>query len=331
MALLVLACCLIVQSYPTVRWRRGSRLSIDTVLRATTTPAQHPANHWQSLATSIIEDNLEKEKSFGLKARPGYAFGLGSDAWSASRYNGTVEGWSGSTVNWISRSLFQRMTPLEDDIVGKKAIADQSVVLSQLNMNFYMTPLVDVPHMRLCVSSTGKRHSLFVDYLPRVDLITSMDYFDKYFSKVEEALYKEVIEAAVQGAMVMGRPDTVLSRLLHSPFALGIEIDASKDRADAIIQGLCIRYIRRWQDWVTNAVELPIDQRKTIYARDQQLQRLHFDDQKFALARVMGAEFAPKAAELSAAVMGPALGEVPYYFLGSDSDAPSTGNSGGKS
>jgi hypothetical protein len=156
-----------------------------------------------------------------------------------------------------------------------------------------------------------------------------MDYFDKYFFKVEEALYKETIEATAQGATVMGPPITALSRMLDSPFALRLEIDASKDGADAIVQGLCTRYIRRWQDWVTNAAELPIDQRKAIYVRDQQLQRLHFDDQKFALARVMGADFAPKAAELSAAVMGPALGEVPYYFLGSDEFKTNADKAGG--
>ena len=108
-------------------------------------------------------------------------------------------------------------------------------------------------------------------------------------------------------------------------------MDASKVGADAVIHGLCTRYIKRWQTWVANAAELPIDQRKAIYARDQHLQRLHFDDQKFALARVMGADFAPKAAELSAAVMGPALGEVPYYFLGSDEFKPNTGKVESKS
>jgi hypothetical protein len=43
------------------------------------------------------------------------------------------------------------------------------------------------------------------------------------------------------------------------------------------------------------------------------LQKLLFEEQKYELAQVMGADFAPKAAELAAAITGPALNQEGYY------------------
>lgn len=46
--------------------------------------------------------------------------------------------------------------------------------------------------------------------------------------------------------------------------------------------------------------------------RDSCIHRLLYDEQKFKFARIMGADFAPKAAEISAAVMGPPYTEETY-------------------
>ena len=278
----------------------------------------HP---WLDLSTQLLNDGLVTNKTMGLRERPGYAFGLGSDKWMASRYRGTVEGWSGSTIHWISRSLLQRLPLTDDDEEGKQAEAADdgtNIVISQLDMNFYMTPLVDIPHLRLSIASKASRHEITMDYLPRVELLTSLDYFDKYFSAVEAALYQEIIEGKSKGIEIQGIPDTVLTRMLSSPFALRISVNTNQPNAKELVQGFCTRYVRRWREWVEAATEISTEQQQILCQRDIQLQKLHYEDQKYAFARLMDVNFAPKAAELSAAVMGPALGPVSYYFLGSE-------------
>ena len=343
-----------------------------------------------------MEAELALDQALGLKARPGYAFGLGSDRWSASQFEGTVEGWSGQAVSWVSRSLLQRATAAATATATATATAsadDAAVVvgtggtvLAALDMNFYVTPLIDVPHARLTAMSTADRHLLCVDYLPRVELATHMDYFDRYFHAVEETMLTEFTVAAVAcGVAPLAVPDTVLARMLTSPFALRVQVfhllirlghctalcfhrvtsrrimshhitphhttshhttphhttphhttphhttphhttphhideqvDAQAPGGLEALQRLGLGHIQRWHRWLGQAAEVPVDQRQALYDRDERLQRLHFEDQKFRFARVMGASFAPKAAELSAAVMGPALGAQPYYYLGSD-------------
>ena len=279
---------------------------------------EHP---WFELSTQLLNDGLVTNKSLGLRERPGYAFGLGSDKWMASRYGGTVDGWSGSKIHWISRSLLQRLPLTDDDEDGKLAEAADdgtNIVHSQLDMNFYMTPLVDVPHLRLSIASKTSRHELCFDYLPRVELLSSLDYFDKYFSTVEAALYHEIIQGISQGIEVQGTPDTVLTRMLTSPFALRINVNANQPNAKELVYGFCSRYVQRWREWVETATDISTEQQQFLCQRDIQLQKLHYEDQKYAYARLMDVNFAPKAAELSAAVMGPSLGPVSYYFLGSE-------------
>jgi len=97
-----------------------------------------------------------------------------------------------------------------------------------------------------------------------------------------------------------------------------VQVDAAAPGGLEALQKLGLGHIQRWHWWLSQATEVPVDRRQALYDRDERLQKLHFEEQKFRFARIMGASFAPKAAELSAAVMGPALGKQPYYYLGSD-------------
>ena len=228
--LLLLSATLALQ--PTRPHAASAPLLLSTALRAQAPsegqPAPIAANPWAALSAQLVETELVPDQALGLRERPGYAFGLGSDRWSASRYEGTVEGWSGQSVNWVSRSLLRRAAVTEDDSAAAVAADSTSgvgTVVAALDMNFYVTPVFDVPHARLTATSTADRHLLCVDYLPRVELATNMDYFDRYFQGVEEAMLVETAAAAAAcGVAPMAAPDTVLSRMLLSPFALRIQV-----------------------------------------------------------------------------------------------------------
>ena len=43
--------------------------------------------------------NIKSSESF--KSRPGYAYALGCENWSASGNKGKVEGWNGGNISWL--------------------------------------------------------------------------------------------------------------------------------------------------------------------------------------------------------------------------------------
>jgi len=55
------------------------------------------------------------------------------------------------------------------------------------------------------------------------------------------------------------------------------------------------------------AVDGSNDMKAAMLQRDRSVQRLLFDEVKFHYARHMGADFAPKAADISASIVGPIL------------------------
>jgi hypothetical protein len=115
------------------------------------------------------------------------------------------------------------------------------------------------------------------------------------------------------------------------------------------VKEICTNYISRWCDWIAlatatyqeelaasqltqRAASLDIDKSGhtdskivqdiakvdkvvSMYERDQSIQKLLFESQKYELAKIMGVDFSPKAAELAAAIVGPSIGSASYSLF----------------
>jgi hypothetical protein len=227
-------------------------------------------------------------------------------------------------------------------------------VQSRVDMQFNVGIAIDVPHMRMTVSATDHLYSIYLDYIPRVELLASMDYFDKYFENVEASCSAELERGIADGIVtIKGQPGSVLSKMLQSPFALSIDVDK---KGGNFVKEICTNYISRWCDWIAIATNVyqeellatqleqavlidiensvDTDSMKEIkvleqlvvqdvkkskvvsmYERDQSIQKLLFESQKYELAKIMGVDFSPKAAELSAAIVGPSIGSASYSLF----------------
>jgi hypothetical protein len=86
-----------------------------------------------------------------------------------------------------------------------------------------------------CVEDT---YDVSLDYLPREDLLMHVDYYDKYFAGVEEGIYRLVHPLRQKGGAVQISPisESVLTRMLTSPFAINIRLNRGDDDEVDVLQ-----------------------------------------------------------------------------------------------
>jgi hypothetical protein len=320
------------------QYKHGQGSPLSSKRREYKTFCVNPLHEKQSLLnlsdeilSIIMTKNVFIGSSLNLVTRPGYTFGLGCDKWEASNYAGTIEGWSGDpTIRWISRSLLHELSSetnsksMDSNAESSKMKEEQSYLdslPSRLDMHFNVGTSLDVPNMRIAVTSSEQGYSISLDYSPRVELLSSMDYFDKHFQNVEAAHAKALSGGILEGTVTKKIPASVLSRMLQSPFAISVDV---KPNGAPFVRDICIEYVKLWCDWLNKATVALIVSEKAptidlenledlkMFERDSSIQKLLFEEQKFELASFLGVDFAPKAAELAAAIVGPSMGKTSY-------------------
>ena len=210
-----------------------------------------------------------------LRERPGFAFSLGCDSWNSSGYSGKFKGWTGSHVRWISSSRMLRSLSSSSE-QPEASSPPSSSVGELLDLSVFVGASLDVPHMRLSLerdASSGASH-LFMDYVPREELLVSLDHFDRFFSAVdpevtallEPLLQNGTCKSARLGAGTnieagvgsvansgAGAVSSLLSRMTASPFAVNVLVPAELE--DSALPLLCYSHVDRWCRWMQQLQE----------------------------------------------------------------------------
>jgi len=243
---------------------------------------------WNNQIDDILTKCMRKvETTIPLKFHPGFTFGLGCNEWKGSNFEGITEGWSGKPkISWLAKGLFQS--------------ADTDKPYSQGDINIFVSPLYNVPHLRMSVSRSSSGFSLSLDYPPRYDLINAnMTYFDTYF----KGLDGWICEAERLPTVCYHAPSEVfMSRIVRGPYSLNIDV---QPEAYDTVQQLCLEQVDRWCNWIHSSQTVDETEVKILYERDNSFHTLRLEEEKFILAKLFNPDFAPKASEIAAAVMGP--------------------------
>jgi hypothetical protein len=180
-----------------------------------------------------------------------------------------------------------------------------------------MTPDSNIPHLEMTITSLLDKYTLHLDYIPRKELITDMNYFDLYFDGLEKDISTIVNDGIASKTLSLSTSSlsSVLSKLVSSPFSLDIIIPMNNNRMN-IIEKLCENHIKRWCNWMLAVKNTVLEEdKRIIFQRDTQLRQLQYDHMKFNYAQILGAEFDVMAANIAVGMVGPSFSFTDELYI----------------
>jgi len=109
---------------------------------------------------------------------------------------------------------------------------------------------------------------MYMDYIPRVDLLADIDYVDQYYSEVNE----EFLDLQSDERFNPFISRDLYTRVAMTPTAVGYTAAADPAVIEKI-RGIAFARLDRWLGWVDTAQLTPVSERPAIAARDEQIRR----------------------------------------------------------
>ncbi len=109
---------------------------------------------------------------------------------------------------------------------------------------------------------------MYMDYIPRVDLLSNIDYVDQYYTEVND----EYLDLQSDDRFNPFISRDLYTRVAMTPTAVGYTAKAVDD-VIAKIRGVAFSRLDRWLGWVDSATLTPLEDRPAIAARDEQIRR----------------------------------------------------------
>ena len=193
-----------------------------------------------------------------LKAKVDQRFTVTRDAstqqfesYSGDGPTGTIRAYSGDEIDWMVHSW----------------IANPTASFTNIHLTIWLGPQVRVPHFGLAFG-TFPQVWCYLDYVPRADLVTDLDYLDTYY----EPLNEEALD-------IRSRPglDRFNSRALHVRESLSETAHCwsclDDEQAIATATELAHSRLDRWLQWVDQAPVVPEAERTALRRRDETVRR----------------------------------------------------------
>lgn len=109
---------------------------------------------------------------------------------------------------------------------------------------------------------------MYMDYIPRVDLLSNINYVDKYFTDVNVEYLD--LQADPRFRPFISRD--LYTRVALTPTAVGYNADIDSATIDKI-ENIAHARLDRWLKWVDEATPTPIETRAQLMARDEQVRK----------------------------------------------------------
>ncbi|CAM3259750.1 hypothetical protein NODU109028_07535 [Nocardioides dubius] len=141
-------------------------------------------------------------------------------------------------------------------------IGNRSASILDMNLQVWLGPHIDVPHL-IIVFGTVPQVFHYGDLVPRRDLMTDVDYLNKYYDSQNEAWLKLRSDDRFTWSVSHGSyMRAYLSPLGNSYFA---------ERSDEVVEALRASVMERvdtWLQWVAEATPVPQEERAALRRRD---------------------------------------------------------------
>jgi len=164
---------------------------------------------------------------------------------------GSLHTYSGPEIDWYVHSY----------------IGSPESTFTNMHITISLGPQYIVPNFGFALGTIPDLF-MYMDYIPRVDLVANIDYVDQYYSEVNE----EFLELQADDRFNPFISRDLYTRVAMTPTAVGYAAKAD-DAVIEKIRGIAFSRLDRWLGWVDTATPTPVADRPAIAARDELIRR----------------------------------------------------------
>ena len=170
-------------------------------------------------------------------------------------WEGSMKAWSGPGVEWLVNSW----------------LGNRTASILDMNATAFLGQETDVPHL-VIVFGTIPKLFFYADYTPRANLLTDVDYLDRYYGDDVNQWYlglrgNENFQWAVSHGTYM--------RALTNPATQSLTAELDDANID-ILESYVDEMVTRWFGWIDAAPAVPIEQRDELQRADHKIREMGY-------------------------------------------------------
>lgn len=172
-------------------------------------------------------------------------------ATSTEGAEGSLRTYSGPEIDWYVHSY----------------IGSPESTFTNMHLTIGLGPQYLVPNFGFALGTISDLF-MYMDYIPRVDLIDNIDYVDRYYSDVNE----EFLELQSDPRFKSFISCDLYTRIAMTPTAVGYGARIDDD-VIAKISGVAMPRLERWLQWLDAATMTSVTVRTELSARDERIRK----------------------------------------------------------
>ncbi|MDZ8052997.1 MAG: red chlorophyll catabolite reductase [Aulosira sp. ZfuVER01] len=188
---------------------------------------------------------------------------------------GSFTAFSGEEIDWLIHSRLRNTGKLNFGV---------------MRLTTWLGSHIQVPHLAFEFGITPNLF-FYIDYIPRTELLTNMEYLERYYEPVNQTFLKLQDDPR----LTLFTSKSVYIRLFQSPIRLCYTASATEESIE-LIRTIAHEMLDRWLIWVEEAEPVPENARIALAKRDLWLRRTSAEgdpDNQMAV-RLLGAELTAK-------------------------------------
>ncbi len=172
-------------------------------------------------------------------------------ATSAEGAEGSLKAYSGEEIDWFIHSF----------------IGSPESSFTNMHITISLGPQYLVPNFGFALGTVPDLF-MYMDYIPRVDLVSNIDYVDRYYSEVNE----EYLDLQADDRFNPFISRDLFTRVAMTPTAVGYTAKQDSEVLDKV-ERIAHSRLDRWLKWVDEAEKTPVEIREQLSARDERVRR----------------------------------------------------------
>ncbi|AFZ22933.1 Red chlorophyll catabolite reductase (RCC reductase) [Cylindrospermum stagnale PCC 7417] len=168
------------------------------------------------------------------------------------KIRGSLTAFSGEEIDWLVHSWLGNPEKLN---------------FNTMRLTTWLGPHIKVPHLAF-EFGTVPNLFFYMDYIPRIEMLTDLDYLERYYEPVNQTFLK----LQADQRLVPFTSKSVYVRLFQSPISLCYTSAPSEDALE-LTRTVAHEMLDRWLIWVEEAEPVPSQAREALAARDFWLRR----------------------------------------------------------